>query len=214
MESCNYKLLRLRQLAACTLFGFSCVSFCVCLSVLPSHSLSLALCALWTIYELCIDDRHWWIALCGSLPLFMFRCYILLLFVVFVANKISDLIWSVNQSHTYIHTHIHAYIHIGLNNSQTNLERYDGAKTSYKLQDLNSSALSRFLNVKNVSAELVWTPREFQTVGAAAHCLICDLHVALYLTFKQAPCSVRPIPIIYTVEGMLSPVALQSPVGL
>ena len=35
-------------------------------------------------------------------------------------------------------------------------------------QDLYNSVLSRFLNVKNVSAERVWTPREFQTVGAAA----------------------------------------------
>jgi len=36
--------------------------------------------------------------------------------------------------------------------------------TSSKIE----TVLSRFLNVKNVSAEQVWTPREFQTVGAAA----------------------------------------------
>jgi len=29
----------------------------------------------------------------------------------------------------------------------------------------NSSVLRRLLNVKNVSAERVWTSREFQTVG-------------------------------------------------
>jgi len=36
--------------------------------------------------------------------------------------------------------------------------------------NLNSSVLSRFLNVKNVSAERGghWTPRELQTVGAVA----------------------------------------------
>jgi len=38
---------------------------------------------------------------------------------------------------------------------------------SYEWQDWNSSVLSRFLNVRNVSAEWVWTPREFQTAGAA-----------------------------------------------
>jgi len=41
-------------------------------------------------------------------------------------------------------------------------------KQFYKQEDLNSSVLNRFLNVENVSAERVWTPREFQTVGAAA----------------------------------------------
>ena len=34
-------------------------------------------------------------------------------------------------------------------------------------QDINSSVLRQFLNVKNVSAERVLTLREFQTVGAA-----------------------------------------------
>ena len=38
---------------------------------------------------------------------------------------------------------------------------------SYEWQDWNSSVLSRFLNVRNVSAEWVWTPREFQAAGAA-----------------------------------------------
>ena len=32
---------------------------------------------------------------------------------------------------------------------------------------LNSSVLRLFLNVKNVSAERVWTSREFHTVGEA-----------------------------------------------
>ena len=44
-------------------------------------------------------------------------------------------------------------------------------QNSYEGQDLglNSSALSRFLNVKNVSAEQVWTPRELQTVEERLH---------------------------------------------
>jgi len=37
----------------------------------------------------------------------------------------------------------------------------------WRQNDLNSSVLRRFPNVKNVSAERVWTSREFQTVGAA-----------------------------------------------
>jgi len=39
-------------------------------------------------------------------------------------------------------------------------------QNDYTEQDLNSSVLRRFLNVKNISAERVWTSREFQTVGA------------------------------------------------
>jgi len=41
------------------------------------------------------------------------------------------------------------------------------APERFTLQDLNSSVLRRFLNVKNVSAVRVWTSREFQTVGVA-----------------------------------------------
>ena len=40
-------------------------------------------------------------------------------------------------------------------------------QNNYTLQDLKGSVLRRFLNVKNVSAEQVWTSREFQTVGVA-----------------------------------------------
>ena len=42
------------------------------------------------------------------------------------------------------------------------------APKTVEQQDLNSSVLNQFLNVKNVTAERVWTPREFQTVRVAA----------------------------------------------
>ena len=44
---------------------------------------------------------------------------------------------------------------------------WSAAMNNYTYQDLNSSVLRRFLNVRNVSAERVSTSREFQTVGAA-----------------------------------------------
>jgi len=52
---------------------------------------------------------------------------------------------------------------------QANLERYGGDATIMSSKILNSSVLSWFLNVKNVSAERVWTPKEFQTVGLYSH---------------------------------------------
>jgi len=49
--------------------------------------------------------------------------------------------------------------------------------TTYEKQNWNSSVVSRFLNVKNVSAERMWTPREFQTVETTMALTVQDRHM-------------------------------------